>query len=68
MESVAPAHRAPPMSSALIAQSSSAIRPRIVVIRRNDQGSFGFSVLGGIEDDLLPSIKLRQDMSVVTFV
>jgi hypothetical protein len=48
--------------------ASSSIHPRTVIVRRNDKNSFGFSVYGGVEDDLLPSIKLREDMQVVVFV
>ena len=38
------------------------IIPRVVVLGRNEQGSFGLSIAGGIEDDLLPSVKTRPDM------
>jgi guanylate kinase len=34
--------------------------PVSVVVKRNDKNSFGFSVAGGIEDDLLPAIVLKN--------
>ena len=48
--------------------NTATIRPRTVVIRRNPQKSFGFSVLSGIEDDRLPSIRLKPDTKVIMFV
>ena len=47
---------------------TASIRPRTVVIRRNPQKSFGFSVLSGIEDDRLPSIRLKPDTKIIVFV
>lgn len=38
------------------------IAPVTIVVERNAQGSFGFSVAGGIEDDLLPVVVLRPNV------
>eukprot|EP00043_Microstomoeca_roanoka_P020312 m.244150 g.244150 ORF g.244150 m.244150 type:complete len:3704 (+) comp17144_c0_seq1:231-11342(+) len=39
--------------------------PVTVVVQRNEKGSFGFSVAGGIEDDLLPAIVLRPNVTPI---
>ena len=44
------------------------IHPHVVVVHRNQQNSFGFSVLGGVENDSLPTIKLRPDAQLNMFV
>jgi hypothetical protein len=59
--------QAPPPQQAQVAVPAPVapkdVQPREVVVRRNEQQSFGFSVAGGIEDDLLPNIKLRPGVT-----
>ena len=47
--------------------SADKLNPRIVVLRRNEQNAFGFSILGGVENDSLPTIELRPDMKLNMF-